>query len=90
MNIFGKKIENVRNYSKIYLCHNWEGPFGAKSLISKSNFKRMPIFNENLVEVEMNLTSINFEKPVYEVAVILELAKTVMYKFHYNIIRPHF
>ena len=88
--VFGKTMENVRNYSKIYLCHKWEGPFGAESLISKPNFKRMSVFNENLVAVEMNLTSINFEKPVYAGAVILELAKTVMYEFHYDFIRQHF
>ena len=38
----------------------------------------------------MNKTSINFLKPIYAGAVILELAKTVMYDFHYDFIRKHF
>ena len=87
---YGKTMENVRKYSKIYLCNSWDGPYGAESLIGKPNFKRLRIFNENLVAVEMNKTSIKFTKPIYTGAVILELSKTIMYEFHYEFIRKKF
>ena len=59
-------------------------------LSGKPNFKRLRIFNENLVSVETNKTSINFTKPIYTGAVILELSNTIMYEFHYDFIRKKF
>ena len=50
----------------------------------------MSIFHENFVAIELNKTSINFNKPIYAGAVILELAKYVMYDFHYDFIRKEF
>lgn len=82
--IYGKCVENLRNRVDIKLVNHWRGRYGAKSLISKPNFKRRTIFNENLVAIEMERTNITINKPIMVGIAILEISKTLMYEFHYD------
>jgi hypothetical protein len=43
------------------------------------------IFNENLVAIVNNVTSINFNKPIYLGQAILDYSKQLMYNFYYEI-----
>ncbi|XP_063913294.1 uncharacterized protein LOC135129955 [Zophobas morio] len=81
---YGKTLENDRKKRKIKLANNW---FTARKYISLPEFKCSQIINEDLVVVELNKTTINFEKPIYVGFTILELSKTLMYDFHYNFVK---
>lgn len=82
--IYGKCVENVRKRVEIKLVSHWRGRYGAKSLISKPNFKKRTIFNKSLVAIEMEKTNIVVNKPIIVGVAILEISKTLMYNFHYD------
>ena len=84
---FGKTMENVRKRVKIVLVnsgrsHAWQ--------TSKPTYKRFQIFDENLVGVELAQTNILLDKPIYVGFTVLELSKLLMYKFHYEVMKPNF
>ena len=54
------------------------------------NFKHCTIFDENLVGIEMGKTKIEYNKPIYLGACILDLSKTLMYRFHYDYIKSKY
>lgn len=85
--IYGKTMENVRNRVNIILCNKWEGRYGAKSKISKPNFKKSTILDKNLVSIEMYRTKIVFDKPIVIGVSILEISKLCMYEFHYGFMK---
>ena len=85
--LFGKTMENVRKRVKIVLVnkgrsHAWQ--------TSKPTFKRFEIFDENLVGVEVAQTTITLDKPIYVGFSVLELSKLLMFKFHYEVMKPNF
>lgn len=82
--IYGKCVENIRKRVDIKLVSHWHGRYGAKSLISKPNFKKRTIFNKSLVAIEMEKMNINVNKPIIVGIAILEISKTLMYNFHYD------
>ena len=88
--VFGKTMENVRNRVDVKLKTNWDGKCAAELLISKPNFHRRVIFNENLVAIEMKKLSVTIDKPIYVGMCILDISKTLIYSFHYDYILPEF
>ena len=76
-------MENVHKQRSIDLVNTQKC---AESLVSTPAFKKFKIFTENLVAVERLKTNIKLNRPLYVGFAILELSKTLMYKFHYNII----
>ena len=84
---FGKTMENVRRRVKIVLVngersHAWQ--------TSKPTYKRFQIFDENLVGVELAQSNIQLDKPIYVGFTVLELSKLLMYKFHFEVMKPNF
>ena len=80
-------MENVRNRIRIELVNNerrhaW--------YTSKPSFKRFEIFDEDLAGVELSVTSVTLNKPIYVGFTVLELSKLLMFKFHYDVIKPNF
>ena len=53
-------------------------------------FERFRIFNEDLVGIENKVTNLVLNKPVYVGCTILDLSKTIMYDFHYNVMTPRY
>ena len=88
--LFGKFIECLRKRSKIYLRTSWDGRAGAEYLISKVNFKRLEIFDENFVAIELNKLIVEYDRPIYVGFAILEIAKVLLNDFHYNFIWPRY
>ncbi len=83
--VFGKTMENVRNRVNVKLVTNKED---LNRLVKKSNFVRVNEFHENLVAVHMEKTTIKLFKPIYLGMSFLDLSKTLMYKFHYDYVKP--
>lgn len=88
--VYGKSIENVRKRRDVKLLNEWEGRYGAKVHIAKPNFKKLTIFNNNLIAIEMYKTQILLNKPIAIGVCVLELSKLKMYDFHYNFMLSEF
>ena len=80
-------MENIRNRVDVKLVKLEKK---AKKLAVKPNFKRCTIFSENLCAIDIKKKSLYFNKPVYLGASILDISKTLMYKFHYSYIKPKY
>jgi len=85
--IFGKSIQNVRHMQNIKIVSSWKQ---AQRLINSDNFKSVTIFSENLVAIHSYKKIIKFDKPIYIGVAVLDLSKTFMYNFHYNVMKPYF
>ncbi len=83
--VFGKTMENVRNRVNVKLVSD-EKSLGK--LAKKANFKSVNIFDENLIAVHMEKTTVRLNKPIQIGMSILDLSKTLMYKFHYEYVKP--
>ncbi len=79
--VFGKTMENVRNRVNVKLVTNEKA---LNKLVKKPNYKRVSEFDENLVAVHMERTTVKLFKPIYLGMSILDLSKTLMYEFHYD------
>ncbi|XP_031633765.1 uncharacterized protein LOC116347343 [Contarinia nasturtii] len=88
--VFGKTMENIRKRVDIKLINKWDGRYGMKILVARPNFKRVVVFNENLVACELQRLNVFMTKPVIVGAAILEISKCKMYEFHYDFILQKF
>ena len=80
--VFSKTLTNIRNRVDIRLISSDKV---AQKLAAKSNFDRCTIFDEKLVTVHMKKTKLYFNKPVYLGMSILDLSKSLIYDFHYQL-----
>lgn len=85
--IFGKTMENIRRRVDIRLCSS---STKLEKLISKPNFQCRTIFDNNLVAVHMKRTCVTFNKPMIVGMSILDVSKTLMYDFHYSVMKPKY
>ena len=85
--VFGKIMENLRNHRDIKLVTTDEK---RSKLISEPNYHTTKRFSENLLAIEMKKTKVKMNKPVYLGMSILDISKTLMYKFWYDYIKPKY
>ena len=85
--VFGKTMENIRKHRNVKLITNKDKYLRT---VMKPNFKSGVLFGENLMGCKMGHTKVVMNKPVYLGQEILDLSKIVMYKFHYNYMKPTF
>lgn len=85
--LFGKTMERVDKKTIIKLVNN---PQSFSDCVAKATFKNCKVINENLVGVEMRHPVLKINKPTYLGFTILDLAKCVMFDFHYNVMKAHF
>ena len=85
--VFGKNMENVSKDRDIKLVTTERR---RNYLVSEPNYHTTKFFTENLLAIEMRKTQILMNKPVYLGLSILDLSKTVMYKFWYDYVKPKY
>ena len=85
--VYGDTIELECERADVKLVNKWKGRYGAKALISKPNFHSCNIFDENLIAVQLNRTSITIQKHIYVELAVLAILNTSLYRFHYDFIK---
>lgn len=58
----------------------------AKKWISRPNFQRFEIINDNLTTIFLSPAKVYQNKPIYAGFCILDLSKEIMFSFHYDVI----
>lgn len=91
--VYGKMLENVRKYKKFDVASEEKqfnklvrDPYFARSFQLKQQCKK----HIGIVGIERTQKCITFNKPIIVGFVILEISKTSMYKFHYDVIKRLF
>ena len=79
--VFGKTMENVRKHRDIKLVTKDEK---RSKLVSEPNYHTRKHFSQNLLATEMKKTEVKMNKPMYLGMSILDISKTIMYKFWYD------
>ena len=82
--LFGK---DVRKYKEIRIATTDKR---SKKLIAKPTAKQWKIYDENLVAVQLKRVVVQLNKPRYVGMCILDISKTIMYKFHYDFIMKQY
>ena len=85
--VFGKTMENVRKHRDIKLVTTDEK---RNKLVSEPNYHTTKHFSENLLAIEMKKTKVKMNKPIYLGMSILDISKTLMYKFWYDYFKPKY
>ena len=80
-------MENIRKHRNIKLITN-KGKY--LKTVMKPNFKSGLLFGENLMGCEMGKIKVVMKKPIYLGHAILDLSKIIMYKFHYDYMKPKY
>ena len=85
--VFGKTMENVRNYRDIQLATSEKI---RKRLVSDPNYHAHKKLSDHLMAIEMKKTKVKMTKPIYLGLSILNISKNLMYKLWYDYIKPKY
>lgn len=80
-------MENLRNRQDVRLVNNEKK---AVKLMSKPNFKKKTVFDENFAAIHMHKKKVEMVKPVYLGFTILEQSKTIMNDFVHGYLKPKY
>ena len=84
-------MENVRNHRDIKLVTSGKR---RKQLVSEPNYHSCEKFSDHLMAIEMKKkqkkTILKMNKPLYLGMSILDINKTLMYKFQYDYFKPKY
>jgi hypothetical protein len=61
-----------------------------QKLVNRLTFKDMVKYNDELYAIELENKIIKFDKPIYVGFAVLEVSKTLMYDYHYNVMKKHY
>ena len=79
--VYGKTMENVRNYRDIKLITT---NARKKQLVSQPNFHTCKHFSEHVMAIELRKTRVYMNKSIYIGQTVLDIRKTLMYTFFYG------
>ena len=85
--VFGKTMENVRNHRDIKLVTTDKR---RSILASEPNYHSSKCISKDLMIMEMKKVEVKMNKTIYLGQAILDISKTLMYKFWYNYIKPKY
>jgi len=80
-------MESMRKRIKMELVSS---PQRMQKLINKPTFKHCTRYSENLVAFTLDNKIVNFCKPIYIGFAVLDISKTLMYDYHYNVMKKHY
>jgi hypothetical protein len=84
--VFGKTMENVRNYSSFKVCNGEQ----FDKQVKRPTYKGKTKIADDLIITNNNKEQIKFDKPIFLGCAILDLSKVLMYRFYYNYIKPKY
>jgi len=79
--VYGKTIQNPRNYVRVKLHTN---ALSLKKAVSHISFKNFSIIADDFVQTSHSLSVIEHKQPLFIGFTILELSKHFMFDFFYN------
>ena len=85
--VFRKIMENVRMYRDIKLVTIDNK---RNKLVWEPNYHTTKRFSENFLAIEMKITKVKMNKPLYLGMSLLHISKTLMYEFCYDYIKPKY
>ena len=85
--VCGKTMQNVRNHRDIKLTTT---NARRKQLVSQPNYHTCKRFSENLIAIELRKTKVYMNKPIYIGQAVLDISKTLMYRFFYDYLKPKY
>ena len=85
--VFGKTMVNGRKHRHIKLV---TAEKRRNQLVSEPNYHTTKYFSENLLAMQMKISKVKMNKPLYLGFSILEISKTLMYEFWYDYIKPNY
>ncbi|XP_022171546.1 uncharacterized protein LOC111034572 [Myzus persicae] len=80
-------MESLRKRFKMELV---SCPNRLQKLLNKQTFKHCTTYSENLAAVSLENKIIEFCKPIYIGFAVLDISKTLMYDYHYNVMQKHY
>ena len=80
-------MENIRKHRDIKLVTTDKK---RSKLVSEPNYHTINLISEDLSIIEMKKTKVKMNKPIYLGLSILEISKTLMYKFWYDYMKPKY
>ena len=85
--VFEKIMENIRNHRDIKLVTSDKR---RNILVSEPNYHSSKYISKDLMIIEMRKAEVKMNKPIYLSQAILDISKTIMYKFWYDYIKPKY
>ena len=82
-------MENVRKHRDITLVTT-DIKLVTNELFSEPNYHTTKRFSENLLAIEMKKPKVKMNKPIYLGVSILDISKTLIYKFWYDYFNPKY
>ena len=80
-------MENLRKHRDIKLVRTDEK---RSKLITEPNYHTTKRFSENLFTIELRKAKVKMNNPAYLGILVLDISKTLMYKFWYDYIKPNY
>ncbi|XP_063243245.1 uncharacterized protein LOC134542708 [Bacillus rossius redtenbacheri] len=82
---FGKLMEakRKRQVMELVCCEE-----RLRKLVARPTFKDYTVYDQSLALVHLQHEKIMFDKPIYVGFAVLDLSKTLMYHFHYDVMKP--
>ena len=87
--IYGKCLQDKRKEKDVKAITKWKGRYGLEARVAQPNFHSSMILSEDLVLVQMERTTIFMNRPVYAGVSILDISKTIMYRFYYDFMKRY-
>ena len=85
--VFGKTMENIRKHRDIKLVTTDKK---RSKLASEPNYDTINLISEDLSIIEMKITKVKMNKPIYLGLSILGISKILMYEFWYDYMKPKY